>query len=46
MRQTCVDLDAKVPDGVEGGSKSYEPQHDDLATVRLTFGFESLTPGD
>ena len=41
-----VHLDVKVSDGVEGGSKGYEAQHDDLAAVRLMFGVESLTPGD
>jgi hypothetical protein len=41
-----VDLEDKVSDGIEGGSKGYNAQHDDLAVVRLTFGVESLTPGD
>ena len=36
----------KVSDGVEVGSKGYYAQHDDLAAVRLTFGVDSLTPGD
>ena len=38
-----VDLDVKVSDG---SSKGYKAQHDVLAAVRLTFGVESLTPGD
>lgn len=41
-----VDLDVKVSDGIEGGSKGYEVQHVDVAAVRLAFGVESLTPGD